>query len=349
MKYYNRYVVGLLAASLCQISSAEQTNPNNAIELESMKVSGVKSRLQKAGTLADVIQKTELISDEAIAKKNASMLTEAIAGENGIRVSNECAMCGVKRVMINGMKGEHTTVLIDGAPLFSGVAGFYGMDAITSAGIGRIEIARGAGASLIAPEAIGGTVNIVTQEATEDSLTIDAGIGEEGYERLSAMGTAVSADGATRLVAAGQIDNRDQFDGDHNGVSENPSLDNSSFFTTISHDINATNTIDLRAAFFKSDVFGGPTSVGKQGAINSFASSSDSLPLALFQNGDVRQNFTGNPWETAEVVDTERQEYMARWTSELNPTTSMVITAAYAEHQQDSFYEGFDYYADDDL
>lgn len=350
MKNSTTYVAGLLAASLCQLSYAEQTvTPKNAIELDSIEVSGVRARLQKAGTLVDVIQKTELITDEAIAKKNASMLTEAIAGENGIRVSNECAMCGVKRVMINGMKGEHTTVLIDGVPLFSGVAGFYGMDAITSAGIGRIEIARGAGASLIAPEAIGGTINLITKRATKDSLNIDAGIGEEGYERLSATGTAVSADGATRLVAAGQIDNRNQFDGDNNGVSENPSLENSSVFATLSHDINDSNTIDLRAAFFRSDVFGGPTSVGKNGAISSYSDPSDSLPLALFQNGDVRQQYTGKPWETAEVVDTERQEFMGRWTSELNADTSMVLTAAYAEHVQDSFYEGFDYFADDDL
>lgn len=339
---------GLLLSVLVPVAYAE-TPDGPTVELDKLEVSGVRARLQKAGTLVDVIQKTELITDAAIAKKNASMLTEAIAGETGIRVSNECAMCGVKRVMVNGMKGEHTTVLIDGVPLFSGVAGFYGMDAITAAGIGRIEVARGAGASLIAPEAIGGTINIITKRATKDSLVLDAGIGEEGYRRISLTGTAVSEDGATRVIGAAQYDDRDQFDGDGNDVSENPSLENSSVFGMLSHDLNDSNSIDLRAAFYSSDVFGGPVGPSKSRAVGSFVPGTDSLPLALFRDGDVRKQFTGAPWETTEVVDTERQEFIARWTSELSDDMSMVLTGAYAEHEQDSFYEGFDYFADDDL
>lgn len=38
---------------------------------------------------------------------------------------------------------------------------FYGMDAIGTADIESIEVARGSGMSLTAPEAIGGTINII--------------------------------------------------------------------------------------------------------------------------------------------------------------------------------------------
>jgi outer membrane receptor protein involved in Fe transport len=318
------------------------------IELESMEVQSGVSNKQKAGRLIDVIQQTEMISAETIEKKNASNLAEAIAGEAGIRVSNECSMCGVKRVKINGMKGEHTTVLIDGVPLFSGVAGFYGIDAFTAAGIGRIEIARGAGASLIAPEAIGGTINIVTKRPTKDSLVMDSSIGEDGYKRTSITGTAVSDDKATRLIGAAQYSDRDQFDGDNNGVSENPALENTSVFAKVTHDINESNTVDLRIASYRSDIFGGPTGVSKSETLSGF-DDAGSNSLDLFAGGDVRKQFTGKPWETAETIKTDRTEVTGSWVSDLNDNTWLHITGAFAEHVQDSFYEGFDYYADDDL
>lgn len=342
-----QFVFSGIATAIFWLSSTVYSEEN--VELEKFEVRGGISNAQKAGRLVDVIQRTELISAEKIQQKNASMLTEAIAGETGVRVSNECSMCGVKRVMVNGMKGEHTTVLIDGVPLFSGVAGFYGMDAITSAGIGRIEIARGAGASLVSPEAIGGTINIMTKFPTENSLVLDAAAGEDGFSRFSLTGTAISDDKATRIIGAAQYDDRDQFDGDNNGVSENPSLENRSIFAKISHDINDYNTVDLRLASYHSEVFGGPLNIGKSATLASYNPSLTSTPTQLFANGDVNQLFTGQPWETVEIVDTDRIEITGLWITNINDRTWMEFTGAYAEHEQDSFYEGFDYYADDDL
>ncbi|WP_249321487.1 TonB-dependent receptor plug domain-containing protein, partial [Pseudoalteromonas ruthenica] len=83
--------------------------------------------------------------------------------------------------MINGLKGEHTNVLVDGIPMHTMISGFYGMDSVAASGIGRIEIARGAGASLTAPEAIGGTVNLVTAEPSEDKIELDMATGSDGY------------------------------------------------------------------------------------------------------------------------------------------------------------------------
>lgn len=323
--------------------------PNADETLEKMEVLGVRERLQRKGTLLDVIQKTEVITDADIEKKNAATLTEAIKGETGIRVSNECSMCGVKRVMMNGLKGEHTTVLVDGIPLYSGVAGFYGLDAISASGLGRIEIARGAGASLIAPEAIGGTINMITKRATKNSVSGSLEFGEHQAQKLSGLATAVSKDGATRLVTSGQFDTRDQFDGDNNGVSENPRLENTSVFAKLSQDIGDSDSVDVRSAYYRSKVFGGPMSERAISVTNGFVPGSESLPLELFEGGDVRNTFTGKPWETAEIVNTDRTELSVQWTHEINDSLNSVFTGAYAEHIQDSFYEGFDYYADDDL
>ncbi|MCW9016952.1 MAG: TonB-dependent receptor plug domain-containing protein, partial [Kangiellaceae bacterium] len=162
-----------LTLPLSSVALAAQTdNQDTEVEQDEQTITviGTQERLYRKGRLADVIEKTELISEELIDRKQAMTLTEAITNEPGIRVNNECSMCGMKRVMINGLKGEHTTVLVDGVPMHSVVSSFYGMDAITATGISEIEVARGAGASLIAPEAIGGTINLITRNATEDSI-----------------------------------------------------------------------------------------------------------------------------------------------------------------------------------
>ncbi len=49
---------------------------------------------------------------------------------------------------------------MDGVPLHTMLAGYYADDAIATAGLQRVEVARSVGASLIAPETIGGTINI---------------------------------------------------------------------------------------------------------------------------------------------------------------------------------------------
>jgi outer membrane receptor protein involved in Fe transport len=178
---------------------------------------------------------------------------------------------------------------------------------------------------------------------------MDVSAGEDSFKRFSLTGTAVSADKATRMIGAVQYDDRDQFDGDGNYVSENPSLENSSIFGKVTHDINDFNTIALRLALYRSEVYGGPLGFGKSETLDSYIPSTDSLPNELFTDGNVSDQFTGEPWETVEIVDTDRVEFSGSWISDLSENTWMVFTGAYAQHTQDSFYEGFDYYAEDKL
>lgn len=132
------------------LSYAEEIeNTDKALEI--IEVRSFRQKLDQAGRLKDVIQQTEILDALSIENKNALSLTAAINNEPGVNVSNECSMCGVKRIMLNGMKGEHTTILVDGLPSHTLISGFYAVDAIATTGVDRIEVARGAGASLIAP------------------------------------------------------------------------------------------------------------------------------------------------------------------------------------------------------
>lgn len=352
------YLATILAILLSpQLVVAEEVDSAETANIERMSVIGVRQRLEQAGTLANTIMKTEVINATTIENKNAVNLSEAIDNSPGVKVSNECSMCGVKRIMLNGMKGEQTTILVDGLPVHTMISGYYAVDAIPTTGIERIEVARGAGASLIAPEAIGGTINIISYEPTENGAELDVSAGENGYRKMGFLGKGVSEDGRTRATLVAQYDDRDQFDADHNKVNEAPQQENRSLTARVSQDVTDTDNLVLRIANIQSEIFGGPMlgstfADGTASSIGNVLSGFDdqfSEPQQLFEDGDVRKPFTGKAWETTEWIKTERNEASLAWLKEFSDDWNMHLAASYAEHKQDSFYEGFDYTAEDKM
>ncbi|MFB2802998.1 TonB-dependent receptor plug domain-containing protein [Shewanella seohaensis] len=358
MRVKPTYLAILLAALLHPpLASADEVNQPELEKIERVSVVGVRQRLEQAGTLANTIMKTEVIDASVIENKNAVNLSEAIDNSPGVKVSNECSMCGVKRIMLNGMKGEQTTILVDGLPVHTMISGYYAVDAIPTTGVERIEVARGAGASLIAPEAIGGTINIVSYEPTENGAELDLSAGENGYRKLGFLGKGVTQDGRTRATLVAQYDDRDQADADNNKVNEAPMQENRSLTARVSHDVTDADNLVMRVANIQSEIFGGPMIgstfadgvASSTGNVLSGYDGQPSEPQQLFEDGDVRKRYTGKAWETTEWIKTERNEASLAWLREFNDDWNMHLAASYADHKQDSFYEGFDYSADDKM
>lgn len=345
-----RILIAALHLALFSVftSAHEQTDP--AKTLDAVEVTGIRQRLSESGRLADYVEKTEVITANQIERHQSGSLAKAIETAPGIRVQNECSMCGIKRVMINGMKGEQTTILVDGVPMHSVVSSYYGIDAVTSSGIGALEIARGPGAALATPEAIGGAINIISERGLSNSVRFDLSGGNDGYAKGSFVGTGISQDGSAEGVVSLQYDNIDQFDGDDNGVNESPSLRNKSFTARGSFDLGDSDNIEARFASYRSAVFGGPMNASRE-EVFSGAASGVVTPFPLFfVGGDVRNRYIALPYETAEVIDTKRHEGMLRYTHLLNEESDNIsLTASLANHGQDSIYEGFDYRNDDDV
>lgn len=324
---------------------AEAENNTEVIEIRSLR-----QKLDQAGRLKDVIQQTEVLDAITIENKNALSLTAAINNEPGVNVSNECSMCGVKRIMLNGMKGEHTTILVDGLPTHTLISGFYAVDAIATTGVDRIEVARGAGASLIAPEAIGGTVNIITKEAYENTASFDFAKGSHDFTAMKAMATGISDDGKTGMTFISQYDKQDQEDHDDNGVSEAPFIENFSFTTFITQDISDSSNVQVRISKVQSEIFGGPILGEQVDSIGAALAGYDKQASEhLFEDDDVRKQYLGKPWETTEWVDTSRDEAYVKFLTEVSDYTVAEFAVSYANHLQDSFYEGIDYQAEDTM
>jgi len=309
---------------------------SEALEMDEIKVMSLEEDLRRLGVLKDVIQKTQEITPEEIQDRQAGTLFEAIKDQPGVVINTECSMCGIKRVMINGLKGEHTTILVDGVPMHSVVSSYYGSDALATSGVSRIEIARGAGASLLAPEAIGGTINILYDKPTRNSTSIDLSAGSKGYRKASIVNTLLTKDQKMALLTIGQFDDIGQMDADKNGVNEAPRLQNYSLTLKGFYDISENNQLQLRATMIRSDIHGGYMSDNYEGV-------RQDPGTPAFVDGDVRKRYIGNKLATSEYVLTERQELAGTWLHKVNNDFNFALTASYAKHSQDSIYEGFDY------
>ena len=103
---------------------------------------------------------------------NANTLSDGISFSPGLRVESNCQNCGFTQLRMNGLDGPYSQILIDSKPIFSGLAGVYGLEQIPTNMIERIEIVRGGGSALFGGNAIAGTVNIITKDPVVNTFSV---------------------------------------------------------------------------------------------------------------------------------------------------------------------------------
>lgn len=164
-------------------------------------------------------------------KANATTLSQGLVFQPGVRVENDCQNCGYSQVRINGLEGKYTQILIDSRPIFSSLAGVYGLEQIPANMIERVEVVRGGGSALFGSSAIAGTINIITKEPLRNSGTFSHTIsnlnGSSSYDNNTTLNLSwVSPDTKMGAYIYGQNRYRSAWDSDKDGFSELPKLKN---------------------------------------------------------------------------------------------------------------------------
>ena len=140
--------------------------------------------------IKDVPIRTEIISLERIKQKQAVNIYEALESEPGIRVENQCMNCNFTSLRVEGLPSGYTQVLMDSEPIYTGLAGVYGLQQIQTGNIERIEIVKGSGSALYGSDAIGGVVNVIMREPELlPRLNISSSVGEFGTNHFTANGS----------------------------------------------------------------------------------------------------------------------------------------------------------------
>ena len=84
-----------------------------------------------------------VLSQEIFKKTNSENLSQGLRFQPGLRIEDNCQNCGFNQVRINGLEGAYSQILIDSRPIFSSLAGVYGLEQIPASMIERVEVVRG--------------------------------------------------------------------------------------------------------------------------------------------------------------------------------------------------------------
>ncbi len=114
------------------------------VMLDGVVVSANRSETTRmmAPTLVNVVDM------ETYDKVNATSLSQGLSFQPGVRVENNCQNCSYQQVRINGLDGPYTQILIDSRPIFSALAGVYGIEQLPANMVDRVEVMRGGGSAL---------------------------------------------------------------------------------------------------------------------------------------------------------------------------------------------------------
>ncbi len=128
------------------------------VKLDPVVVTATKTRQ----SLKDSPVLTHLITREEIEATGAENLGEVLENQAGIIVHRDGHGDGIQ---IQGLDSEYVLILVDSEPQIGRIAGKLDLARIAVENVERIEIVKGASASLFGNSALGGVVNVITRKA----------------------------------------------------------------------------------------------------------------------------------------------------------------------------------------
>jgi vitamin B12 transporter len=180
-------------AALAGHSGAQTGVDQSAVD---QSVVTVASRLPQAPDrlTADAV----VISREQLAALPGDNLADVLQALAGVQVSRTGGPGQPSSVLIRGASAANTLVLIDGVRMGSASLGQFDFSTIGLAGIERVEVLRGPGASVYGADAVGGVVLITTHAAVA---------GEGAIRHRAALATgSLSSSEASASTQLGQGD-----------------------------------------------------------------------------------------------------------------------------------------------
>ena len=197
----------------------------DAVQLESIVVSANRNEVSRKESPTIV----NVITPRLFENTNSVCLAQGLNFQPGLRVETNCQNCGFQQVRINGLDGPYSQMLIDSRPIFSALAGVYGIEQIPTNMIERVEVVRGGGSALFGSNAIAGVINIITKEPTSNSIVIANTTnligGKKADINTSFNASVVSDNNKSGIMVFGSSRQRNSFDYDGDGFTEIGKID----------------------------------------------------------------------------------------------------------------------------
>lgn len=207
----------------------------DAMLLDQVVVTGSKSETKRRFSPALV----SVLDNAMLQLVNSCTLADGLNFQPGVRVENDCQNCGFTQVRINGLDGHYSQILMNSRPVFSALAGVYGLEQIPANMIDRIEVMRGGGSALFGSSAIGGTINVITKDPETNYAEVSHSLSSIGLSSALDNNTTFNASVVSNnsdlgLMLYGQSRNRSGYDHDGDGFTEVPTLSSQTIGTRAS-------------------------------------------------------------------------------------------------------------------
>lgn len=120
--------------------------------------------------LEDAPASVTVVTGEELRERPVQDLASAIEGTPGVQLTG--IGLGRRGISIRGMQPDHSLILVDGMRINSSSSAVqhsdYELGWVPAEAIERVEVVRGPMSSLYGSEALGGVVNIITRQATDE-------------------------------------------------------------------------------------------------------------------------------------------------------------------------------------
>lgn len=158
----------LATAQSVSVTRGETTTLDVALQLSGLRNSVVVTASDTPQTVDEVSKALTVIDTQEIEERDELAITEALRVVPGLRVQQLGGPGSFTSIKTRGLPSEDTAVLIDGirfrdAASTTGDASGFLEDLIVT-DVSRLEVLRGSGSSLYGSNAVGGVVNVVTDE-----------------------------------------------------------------------------------------------------------------------------------------------------------------------------------------
>lgn len=334
---------GALFLSLISFFHLQQLWADEGVILSPIVVHG-KEHKALSPLVGHSIFKAEKVSPEKLKGATRQSIADVLRDQVGVDSQSYCANCGAKRLTINGLKGEHTSILVDGLPLYTATANFYGVDSVPLVGLSEVQVMRGSGASLANPDAIGGTINLQTldplikKKLISSSLSInDQAAGTASHHSL--LWSQPLEGGRSGLVLGAQATTSEMWDADRNEVSESPERDSQSLMFKWRWIPTDQTDLTVRLGYSNLEILGGPIGAVRPTQVRPVpAQESD------FEGGKVSGRYIGDRSRITDWVRFNRLESALHLSHFRSETLTFFAQMGWARQAQDSIYQhGFDY------
>jgi outer membrane receptor for ferrienterochelin and colicins len=296
----------------------------DVLKLEQIVVTGTRI----SHYIKDVPVRTEVISAKEIESKNAYNLYQALEGTPGLRVESQCQYCNFTMVRMQGLGAEHTQVLINGQPIYSGLAGVYGLQQLSTLDMDRIEVVKGAGSALYGSGAVAGAINIIPKEPSfEPMTTVDIQFGSYKTNKYSISSSIRNEKRNIGLNIFAQKLSADAIDETSEGMSKDKVRKKDGISDRVASNLtNAGFGLFINNAFLKNDkliLWGKSIFENRQG-------------------GTMNDDYFKNPLtDGTENITTDRYETQLNYNKKIKSDSELKFSLAYTNHKRDATNDSY--------